>query len=62
MRLTLTVELRDDGGVRITSPDEPGLVLSHSNAALAFSDVWPALQGIWDGQKGCAPNDAESQP
>jgi hypothetical protein len=39
--ITITIEPREDGGLRIWSEDLPGLALSHRDAAL--DDLGPAL-------------------
>jgi hypothetical protein len=43
VKVTVTIEKRDDGGLYVYSDDMPGFVLSHRNAQLAFSDIEPAL-------------------
>lgn len=44
--ISVYYEKRPDGGVRISSVDVPGFVLSHHNAELVFKDVEPALEVI----------------
>jgi hypothetical protein len=44
LKVTVTFERRDDGGLRAFSDDVPGFVLSHSNADAVVADVAPALQ------------------
>lgn len=46
MRITLCLERREDGGLRVWSDDVPGLVLSHSDAEKVMADVIPALELI----------------
>ena len=45
-RLWLTFEKREDNGLRVYSEDVPGFVLSHSDCALVFADIKPALETI----------------
>lgn len=42
-KIQVTIERRDDGGLRIYSADLPGLVLSHSDARAVLADLGPAL-------------------
>ena len=42
-KFTLVCERRDDGGLRVTSPELPGLVLSHHDIHKLMSDVMPAI-------------------
>lgn len=44
--VTIRLEMRPDGGLRVSSDDVPGLVLSHSHPALVMGDVLPALHGL----------------
>jgi len=44
--LTIKLLARDDGGLRIYSPDVRGLVLSHSNRHAVMLDLLPALDGL----------------
>ncbi|MBH5373504.1 hypothetical protein [Bradyrhizobium glycinis] len=43
VRITVTFERRDDGGLFVYSQELPGFVLSHKNAAAVMGDVEPAL-------------------
>ena len=43
VKITVTIEKRDDGGLYVYSDDLPGFVLSHKNARSVFSDIEPAL-------------------
>ncbi|MCP4407473.1 MAG: hypothetical protein GY807_06885 [Gammaproteobacteria bacterium] len=47
---TLTISVfyanRADGGVRVTSPNVPGFILSHPDRELVFQDIVPALETI----------------
>jgi hypothetical protein len=43
VKITVTIEKRDDGGLYVYSADLPGFVLSHRNAQSVFSDIEPAL-------------------
>lgn len=45
-KLWLTFEKREDNGLRVYSDDVPGFVLSHSDCALVFADIKPALETI----------------
>lgn len=42
-KFTLNCERREDGGLRITSPEVPGLVLSHHDIHLVMRDVMSAI-------------------
>lgn len=44
--VTLKLEPRPDGGLRVSSDDVPGLVLSHKHPAKVMADILPALRGI----------------
>lgn len=46
LKIMLTFEKREDGGLRVHSDDVPGFVLSHSDCDLVFADIEPALQTI----------------
>lgn len=35
---------RDDGGLRVWSDDEPGLILSGADPARVGADIWPAIK------------------
>jgi hypothetical protein len=43
VKITVTIEKREDGGLYVYSEDLPGFVLSHKNARSVFSDIEPAL-------------------
>jgi hypothetical protein len=43
VKITVTIERRDDGGLYVYSEDLPGFVLSHRNARSVFGDIEPAL-------------------
>ena len=43
VRVSVTFERRDDGGMYVYSADLPGFILSHRNAKAVFSDIEPAL-------------------
>lgn len=43
-RFTLNLEFREDGGLRVTCLEVPGLLLSHSDPDLVMADVLPALK------------------
>lgn len=43
-KVTVTIEPREDGGLRVYSDEVPGLVLSHSDPDAIMRDVLPALR------------------
>lgn len=45
-RFYLVAERREDGGLRITSPEVPGLVLSGEDPAEVMADVLPAIDAL----------------
>lgn len=45
-QITIILLLRDDGGLRILSTDEPGLILSGADPIKVLASVWPALQAL----------------
>jgi hypothetical protein len=45
-RVSVVYEKRPDGGLRVSSNDVPGFILSHSDPALVEADVIPALETI----------------
>lgn len=45
-KVLVRFERRADGGMRVSSEDVPGFVLSAANADDALADVKPALEGI----------------
>lgn len=46
-RIQITLERREDGGLRVYSNDLPGLVLSGPDADQVGSDIWPAIRELW---------------
>jgi hypothetical protein len=44
--LNLIFEKREDGGLRVSSDDVPGFVLSNSDCEAVFADIRPALETI----------------
>lgn len=46
VKVTVTFERRDDGGLRVWSDDVPGLVLSHTDIDGVLEDVKAALEMI----------------
>lgn len=40
--LTVTLEIREDGGLRVYSDELPGLILSGENPAKVAADIVPA--------------------
>lgn len=42
----LMLKRRPDGGLRVWSPNLPGLKLSHSDADLVYRDIGPAIQEL----------------
>src|SRR5271165_4072142 len=43
IRVTVTIERREDGGLYVYSDDLPGFVLSHLDAHAILADIEPAL-------------------
>jgi hypothetical protein len=48
-KITIKIEPREDGGLRIWSDDLPGLILSHSNQQSVLLDLGPAIIGMCTG-------------
>jgi len=46
MKIIVTFERREDGGLRVYSEDVPGFVLSHADCNAVMADVKPALEEI----------------
>ena len=46
VKVVVTFERREDGGLRVYSDDVPGFVLSHSDPMAVLGDVKPALERI----------------
>lgn len=44
--ITIKLEPREGGGLRVYSDDLPGLVLSHSDQRAVLMDIGPAIIGI----------------
>lgn len=42
--ITLKLDRRADGGLRVHCPEIPGLVLSAHNPRNVMGDVWPAIE------------------
>lgn len=53
-KVTVRVEMRDDGGVRVWSEDLPELVLSHADADQVYADVPRAIEAILSDRFGAA--------
>jgi hypothetical protein len=45
-RFYLVCERRDDGGLRVSCPEVPGLALSHGDPEKVMRDVIPAINAI----------------
>jgi hypothetical protein len=45
-RFTLVCERREDGGLRVSSPDVLGLILSHRDPHAVMADVLPAISAL----------------
>jgi hypothetical protein len=45
-KFTLTCEVRDDGGLRVSSDQIHGLILSGADPREVLRDVWPAVLGL----------------
>lgn len=54
LKITVHVQQRRDGGLRVWSDDVPGLVLSHRDPERVWADIAPALQTILSEKYGCA--------
>lgn len=52
IKVTVTFEKREDGGLRVWSADVPGLVLSHSNIDAVLEDVKTAIEVILSARLG----------
>lgn len=46
-RFYLICERREDGGLRVTSPEIPGLVLSGADPREVLRDTAPAIDFLW---------------
>jgi len=44
--LNIVITPRPDGGIRVSSDQVPGLVLSGKDPSAVMADVWPALNRI----------------
>lgn len=54
IRVTVHIQQRRDGGLRVWSDDLPGLVLSHKDPKRVLADIAPALETILSAKMGCA--------
>ena len=54
IKVTVNVERRPDGGVRIYSEDVPELVLSGSDVSAVFADMKAAIETILSHKLGCS--------
>ena len=52
VKVKVTFERRDDGGLRAYSDEVPGFVLSGSDAEAVFEDVIPALERLFSCNRG----------
>lgn len=52
MRLTVTIEDREDGGLHVRSRDVPGLHLSGADKARVWSMVAPAVKALLEANRG----------
>lgn len=43
MKIQITIESREDGGLRVYSDDLPGLILSGAQSEKVIEDISPAL-------------------
>lgn len=50
--IRVVCEERGDGGVRVSSPDVPGLYLSGGDREAVFADVGPAIQMLFKANHG----------
>lgn len=46
LRISVTIERREDGGLFVYSDDLPGFVLSHLDAEAVLADIEPALSAF----------------
>lgn len=53
--VSIWLQEREDGGLRVWSDMLPGLILSNSNAALVSADIWPAIQTLVEHNEVPAP-------
>jgi hypothetical protein len=44
--INVSIEDRDDGGVRVWSEDLPGLILSGANRTRVLADIEPAVRAL----------------
>lgn len=44
--ITLFLEAREDGGLHVSSPDLPGLILSGPDQAAVMAKVMPAIDAL----------------
>lgn len=58
-KLTITMERRDDGGLRVYSDDLRGLVLSHRDPILVAVDTIRALPVLIAGRAALAKEQSE---
>lgn len=52
LTISVTFERREDGGLRVYSDDVPGLILSGPDPVAVFEDVVPALERLFERNKG----------
>lgn len=52
-KITVQIQRRRDGGVRVWSDQVPGLVLSSKDEEKVLADVKPALEAILSEMMGC---------
>lgn len=41
-----TILTREDGGLRVSCDDEPGLILSGDDPEKVMASIWPALKAL----------------
>ena len=46
--VTVTIEDREDAGLRVYSDDLPGLILSGSNKDAVFQNIAPAIRALFE--------------
>jgi hypothetical protein len=49
--LSVRIEQRPDGGIRVWSPQVRGLILSGSDPVKVMADVWPAITALMEHQR-----------
>lgn len=55
--VTITLHLREDGGLRVSSEDLPGLILSGADPKKVSAAIYTAVRALmdWDVENGISP-------